>query len=257
MKENKMKARLRDGRPSAGCFVNVPSPHIVELIGWIGFDFVVLDCEHGIMDYQTAEHMIRAAELSDITPVVRVGLNMQQHIQRFMDAGAAGVMIPFIDSCETAKSVVDSVKYPPVGKRGLAINRASGYGQAHTPGDYVKLANRETFICLQIENQEGIDNAQDIVATEHADVIFLGPNDLSSMMGIHGQMQDPRVTNAIESLGSQALEAGKQVGTVAADPEAFRRWSSLGFNWLIANATWFLSAQAKSYMGEIKELRQG
>jgi len=252
-----MKARLESGKPCAGCFVNVPSPHVVELLGWLGFDFVVIDCEHGISDFESAEHMIRAAELSGVTPVVRIGLNLQQHIQRFLDAGAAGVMIPFIDSGTTARSVVDSVKYPPMGKRGLAVTRASGYGQLHAIGDYVKTANEETFIALQIENQQGIDNAADIVATEHADVIFLGPSDLSSAFGIPGQMQHARVTTAIETLGEQALAAGKQVGTVAADADSFRRWERVGFRWLLANAMWFLSGAARSHMEAIKDLREG
>ena len=94
LKKNTLKQKLNQGKTTIGPFVGLPSPGIVETMGWMGFDFVVIDCEHGPMDYETAEHMIRAAELSNTTAILRIGLNEQQNIQRYMDAGAAGVMIP-------------------------------------------------------------------------------------------------------------------------------------------------------------------
>ncbi len=94
MRKNTLKQKLNQGKTAIGPFVGLPSPGIVETMGWMGFDFVVIDCEHGPMDYETAEHMIRAAELSNTTAILRIGLNEQQNIQRYMDAGAAGVMIP-------------------------------------------------------------------------------------------------------------------------------------------------------------------
>jgi len=256
MRTNTLKARMLAGKPSSGHFVNVPSPTIVEFMGLLGFDFVIIDCEHGIAGYETAENMIRAAELANVTPMVRIGLNMQQHIQRFLDAGAQGVQIPLVNTGAEAQAVVESVKYPPVGKRGLAGTRATGYGQAHsTLGEYVEVANRETLVAVQIETEEGIENADDIVAADGVDLIFLGPNDISQIFGLHGQGTHPRVVETIEVLTKKALAAGKQVGTIAATPEAFKHWNDLGVKYLCGNAMWFLASGANAYLAGIEGLR--
>ena len=124
---NKFKKKLDNNDVTFGPFIGIPSVSTAELMGWLGFDFVIIDCEHGPMDYETVENMIRASELSDITPIVRIGLNQQQHIQRYLDSGAKGVMIPLINTKDQAKSVVESVKYPPIGKRGVFGNRGSKF----------------------------------------------------------------------------------------------------------------------------------
>jgi len=256
MRTNTLKARLLAGKPSSGHFISVPSPAVVEFIGLLGFDFVIIDCEHGIAGYETAENMIRAAELANATPMVRIGLNMQQHIQRFLDAGAQGVQIPLVNTGAQARSVVDAVKYPPQGKRGLAGTRATGYGQAHgSLGEYVEVANRETLVCVQIETEEAIENADDIVATEGVDIVFLGPNDLSQVFGLHGQGTHPKVVETIEMLTKKAIAAGKQVGTIAASPEAFKHWNGLGVKYLCGNAMWFMASGANAYLAGIEGLR--
>ena len=256
MRTNTLKARMLAGKPNSGHFVNVPSPAIVEFLGLLGFDFVIIDCEHGITGYETAENMIRAAELANITPMVRIGLNMQQHIQRFLDGGAQGVQIPLVNTGADARAVVDSVRYPPMGKRGLAGTRASGYGQAHpTLGEYVEIANREILVAVQIETEQAIENADEIVATEGVDMVFLGPNDLSQIFGLHGQGTHPRVMETIEMLAKKVLAAGKQVGTIAATPEAFKHWNDLGIKYLCGNAFWFMASGANAYLEGIKGLR--
>ncbi|MBM3956496.1 MAG: aldolase [Gemmatimonadetes bacterium] len=256
MRTNRLRARLLAGKPSSGHFVNIPSPAAVEFMGWLGFDFVIIDCEHGIADYETAEHMIRAAEAAGITPMVRIGLNMQQHIQRYLDGGAQGVQIPLVNSGAEAQSVVASVKYPPQGRRGLATTRASGFGRAHpSMKEYVEIANRETLVCVQIETEKGIENADDIVATEGVDIIFLGPSDLSQAFGLHGQTTHPKVVETIGMLTKKALAAGKQVGTIAASPEAFKHWNDVGAKYLCGNVMWFMASGAQAYMDGIKGLR--
>ena len=109
MEKNSLKQKLNQGRPTVGPFVNTPAPALVEMMGWLGYDFVIIDCEHGSMDYETTENMIRAAELSGVTPIIRIGMNIQQHIQRYMDAGAQGVLIPLINNAADGKAVVDSI----------------------------------------------------------------------------------------------------------------------------------------------------
>ncbi|MEX0763535.1 MAG: aldolase/citrate lyase family protein [Dehalococcoidia bacterium] len=252
MRKNTLKQKLNQDRPTLGPFVGTPSPAQVELMGWMGFDFVVIDCEHGPMDYETAEHMIRAAEASDITPILRIGMNSQQHIQRYMDAGAAGVMIPLVNNAAQGKAVVDAVKYPPVGQRGLFGGRGARLG-VQPVAEYVKEANEETWVCLQIETLEAIENQDEIIATENADCIFMGPGDLSIQFGAPGQIQHPKVVETIESLTPRIRAAGKQAGTMALSPEEVGRWHDVGINWLVSSATRYLIAGARSYLDASKK----
>lgn len=252
MRKNILKQKLASGQATLGPFVNFPSPAMVELMGWLGFDFIVIDCEHGSMDYETAENMIRAAELANITPVVRIGMNVQQHIQRYLEAGAQGVMIPLINNKTDAQAVTDAVKYPPVGKRGLFAGRSAMYG-VQPIAEYVAEANKETFIALQIETLAGIEHQDEIIDTDLADVIFLGPGDLSSSFGIHGQTSHPRVVETIESIGKKARDRGKHVGTIAADAKQARYWSDRGIKWLMTSTNRLLTAGARAYLSECRD----
>jgi len=248
--KNTLKQKLNEGKTTIGPFVGLPSPGMVETMGWMGFDFVVIDCEHGPMDYETAEHMIRAAELSGTTAIVRIGLNEQQHIQRYMDAGAAGVMIPLINNAADAKKVVDAVKYPPIGKRGAFAGRSAPLG-LQDMASYVKEANEETFISLQIETPEAIENADEIIATEHADAVFLGPGDLSVNFGIPGDTMNPQVTDSIEMLVNKIHAAGKIAGTLGVTAEQTKYWHEKGVRWLVNSAPKFLQAGAADYLAAV------
>ncbi len=256
MRTNTLKRKLKAGQPTLGALVGFPSPAMVETLGWLGMDFIVIDCEHGITDYETAEHMIRAAELSDITPIVRIGMNIQQHIQRYLDGGAAGVMIPFVNDGAQARAVVDAVKYPPAGKRGLYGGRGSRYG-IQAIAEYVKEANEETFIALQIETLEGIEAQDAIIATPGVDVIFLGPGDLSSVFGLHGQMTHPRVTSTIEELTKKILAAGKQSGTLALDGKQAAHWHGQGVKWLLTGTSRLFVAGARQYLEDCRKALSG
>ena len=118
MLKNTLKEKLQKNQPTYGPFIGFPSPAIVEMMGWLGYDFVVIDCEHGTIDFETAEHMIRAAQLSGTTAVVRIGLNEPKHLLRFLEAGAEGVLIPMINNASDARDVIEAVKFPPMGDRG-------------------------------------------------------------------------------------------------------------------------------------------
>ena len=249
MRNNTMKRKMLDGGTTLGPFVGWPAPALVELMGWAGFDFVVIDCEHGIMDYETAENMIRAAELSGTTPIVRIGMNDQQHIQRYLEGGAQGVMIPLINNGEQGRAVVDAVKYPPVGKRGGFSGRSAMFG-IQDQAEYVKQANEETFVCLQIETPESIENADEIIAVENADCIFFGPGDLSLNMGYPGQIAHPEVVAEIETLVKKTHDAGKISGTLGVTVEQTQFWHERGVQWIVSGASRFLLAEARAYLDQ-------
>ena len=247
MQKNKLKEKLAANLPTIGPFIAFPNPAMVEVLGWLGFDFVIIDCEHGPAGYETTENMIRAAELSGTTPMVRIGMNSAQHIQRYLEAGAQGVLIPLINTGADAKSVIDAVRYPPVGKRGAFAGRSSMYG-VQSLSDYVKEANEEVLIGLQIETPEGLINQDEIINTNGADIIFLGPGDLSLNMGHPGEMEHPDVINVIDGLVKKTLAAGKHAGTLGNHPEHAKFWHSKGVNWIVSSSTRLFMAGAGDYL---------
>jgi 4-hydroxy-2-oxoheptanedioate aldolase len=173
MQRNPVKEKIRRGEAVVGAFCNIPSPAAVEILGLLGFDFVIIDAEHGIPDLETVEHMIRAAEATGITPLVRIALNLQQNILRYLDAGAMGIQIPLINSAPEAEAVVRAAKYPPMGRRGLAAVRAAGYGIGRPLGEYVRMANEETLVIVQVETVDAVRNAAVIVKVECVYLLFL------------------------------------------------------------------------------------
>ncbi|MEM2988866.1 MAG: aldolase/citrate lyase family protein [Candidatus Bathyarchaeia archaeon] len=256
MRKNPVKEKLRSGEAVIGAFCNIPSPAAVEILGLLGFDFAIIDAEHGIPDLETVEHMVRAAEAVGITPLVRIALNLQQNILRYLDAGAMGIQIPLVNSVAEAEAVVRSAKYPPMGRRGLAAVRAGGYGIGRPLGDYVKMANEETLVIVQVETVDAVRNAADIVKVEGIDAIFIGPTDLSSSMGYPGQPSHPDVVATIERVGRMAIAAGKAAGTIARDPAAYERWRRVGFQYLCTGVTNFLASAAEGYLKGCRE-REG
>lgn len=236
-----------------GVFCNLPSPALVEMLGFQGFDFAIIDAEHGVQDLETCEHMVRAAEVSGTTSIVRIAVNLPQNILRYLDAGAMGVQIPMVNTRAEAEAVVQAVKYPPLGGRGLATIRASGYGIPMPLADYVKLANGEVLIVVQVETVQAVRNVQEIVAVEGIDVVFVGPTDLSASMGYVGQTGHPQVRSTIEQVGRMAVAAGKAAGTIARDAEDYEHWRQAGFQYLCTGVTTLIQAAGKSYLQSCRE----
>src|SRR5258706_9990181 len=154
MRPNAAKARLKAGEAIFGCFVRYPDAGLVEVLGYQPWDFIVFDGEHGTLEPRDCENMVRAAELRGVTPIVRVTTNLPPIILRFMDSGAQGLHVPWVNSAAEAENVVRSVKYYPRGIRGLAGVRAADYGQSISFAEYVEQANRETLISIHIETVE-------------------------------------------------------------------------------------------------------
>ena len=199
MRTNAMKAKLRAGEAALGLSVMIPSPQIVEMAGGLGFDWVLIDCEHGTIDPETVETLIMAAEASGVTPIVRPRSRAFQDIVEVMDRGAAGVQVPHVVDARTARDAVAAVKFHPVGRRSLAAGtRASGYGYRGTAAAFIEAANAETLVCVQIEDAEALDRVDEILAVDHIDVFFIGPSDLSQSMGYPGNPKAEPVAKAVE-----------------------------------------------------------
>ncbi len=146
MRKNLTKAKLAAGETVYGCFLRYPDAALAEFLALQGWDFIVLDAEHGTLEPRDVEHMVRTAELHDVTPMVRATTNQPPTILRFLDGGAQGVHVPWINTAEQAAAAVRSVKYYPEGIRGLAGSRAADYAQRGSLGEYIKFANANTLV---------------------------------------------------------------------------------------------------------------
>ncbi len=248
LRKNLTKEKIKEGKTVYGVFVPMWSPSIVEIIGHIGFDFVIIDAEHSAMAPESCEHMVRAADCVNITPIIRIAMNFRQNILRYLDTGALGVQMPQINNRAEVEAAVESVKYPPEGKRGLAAVRANNYAVTGPLGDYVKEANRETMIVVQVETLPAVENLKEILAVPTVDVIFIGPTDLSSVMGYPGQTNHPDVQKMITYLVGEIRAAGKAAGTTAYDLDTLKKCKERGFQYICYSVGPMLVKSGRQYL---------
>jgi 4-hydroxy-2-oxoheptanedioate aldolase len=211
-----MKELIRGRRPALGCSLMFPSPQLVEMIGHAGFDWVLLDCEHGSLSGADVEVMAMAADAVGITAIARPRSNSAADIQSVLDRGVAGVQIPHIDTAEDAIRAVAAVKFGPGAGRGLAAGtRPDRWGLGAKMPDFVEQANDHSLVCVQLESGTAIDNAREILAVPGIDVFFIGPSDLSQSMGYPGNPKAPQVARAITDTLAMIREAGQAPGMPA------------------------------------------
>jgi 4-hydroxy-2-oxoheptanedioate aldolase len=199
VRENTLKQRLNAGKAAFGVMCTFPSPPVVEMLGYLGFDWILLDNEHGSITVDTAEACIAAAELTGIAPIVRPVANKPEIIAPFLDRGARGVQVPHVNTADEARAAVDAVKYGPEGHRGIwSGGRPARYGFAGSTADYAREANRQTLVCVMLEEVEAIENLPELVTVPGVDVYFIGSGDLSQSMGLTGQPTHPDVQSMVE-----------------------------------------------------------
>jgi 4-hydroxy-2-oxoheptanedioate aldolase len=193
---------------------------LVDLAALAGFDYVLIDTEHGHLGFEAVEHLVRAAEAAGVTPLVRASHNAPAEILRLLDMGAQGVMAPQVSSAADAEAAVRAVKFHPRGNRGLAGSRAADYGLTGSMAEYVAHANRETMVLALIEDIRALDDFPAILAVEGVDVLFIGASDLAQSMGYPGRPDHPEVRAAIDRVIDQGIAASRIVGVNAATGEA-------------------------------------
>lgn len=253
VRANSLKARLRAGETVLGCFINLPSPPLVELAALAGFDFVVLDAEHGPLSEYDVYLMCLAADATGIVPIVRVPQNVPGVILRYLDVGPLGLHVPQINTPEEAEAVVRAVKYRPRGWRGLAGVRAAAYG-TQPLSQYTRHANEETLVVVHLENVAGIDRLPEIVAVDGVDVVFVGTTDLSHSLDVPGQLDDPRVQAALDRTLELARRAEnpKPLGIITADATQTRAYLARGFRYLGTGAAGFLNRGMRQWLTEVR-----
>lgn len=232
--DTRLPAMLRSGERLRGVFNGLPSPAIVEMCGYAGFDFVIFDNEHGCADHETTEHMLRAARASGIVPVVRC---FASDIPRVLDMGASAVQIPMVESATQARALVQQVRYPPLGRRGSAFSpRAAGYG-AFPGAAHTRASNEGVALIVMIETPEAVAQAAEIAAVDGVDAVFVGPNDLSHAMGFGSDWRAKPVADAIEQALRAIAGAAKCAGTIALTPEDEDRYAAYGARYFASVTT--------------------
>ena len=248
MQPNKTKAKLKAGKAVFGCFVRFPDAGLVEMLGYYGWDFLVFDGEHGTIEPRDCESMVRGAELRDITPIIRVSTNQPSVILRYMDTGAQGLHVPWVNTAAEAKDVVRSVKYHPHGIRGLANVRAADYGITATLSNYTQVANAETLVTIHIETATAVEEISEIVAVDGLDVIFIGPTDLSHSFGVPGQIDHPEVKAAIQKIVEAVDQSNAALGVLANDAQAARAWQERGARYIVTSLRSILGPAIQDYI---------
>ncbi len=200
---NILKQALKDGQQTFGIWVTIPHGDVVECLSRLGFDWFVFDQEHSPLDDQLTQQLMQAMGDTKITPLVRVAWNDPVLIKKALDTGAHGVVIPYVNSRDDAEAAVRACMYPPRGIRGCGPRR----GAVLYP-DYLLTANDETLVIVQIETEEAVKKADEILSAEGVDAYFVGPYDLSASMGLLGDLSNSRVQTAI----SEVLAAGRRHG---------------------------------------------
>ncbi len=210
MRENFVKKKLRSGEVSVGIWVGTGHPDIAEILGGMGFDWMLFDMEHAPLSFETVQMMMQGLNGSETLPLVRVSWNDMVLVKRALDVGAYGVVIPWVNTKNEAELAVKSCRYPKSGGlRGCGPRRCSEYG---LDTEYVDRADQEILIAVQIETEEAVRNIEDILSVEGIDVCFVGPADLSMSLGVFNEFGHPKFKNAIQRILDVAKTSGVTPG---------------------------------------------
>jgi 4-hydroxy-2-oxoheptanedioate aldolase len=236
MRENRTKAKLKHGEPVFGVISNSADPMLAELIGLTGFDYCMLDAEHGGVSPSDATNFVRACEVTGITPLVRVGQREAKLVLQYMDAGMLGVMMPGLESTDDVRMLVAAVKYPPLGQRGLGMVRAADYMLGDfRQADYVAFANEHTLVWPQFEEAQLLPVLAEMASVPGVDGIVIGPRDLSMAMGHYDGPEHAEVQRVIDEVIGTLNRMAVPVGITAATGAGARRQLQRGAR-IILNA---------------------
>ncbi|MEO6018441.1 MAG: aldolase/citrate lyase family protein [Polaromonas sp.] len=244
--DTRMPAMLRSGERLRGIFNALPSPAIIEMCAYAGFDFAIIDNEHGCADLETTENMLRAARASGIATVVRC---FPRDVARILDMGAGAVQVPMVNTADEARALVQCVRYPGAGQRGSAFSsRAAGYG-AFGGNPHTQRSNEGIALIVMIETPQAVDNAAAIASVEGVDGVFVGPNDLAHAMGFGDNWNAPEVQDAIARALRAVAASGKCGGTIALTQADEEKYGAFGARYFASVTTSLITRAFKQAAG--------
>ncbi len=248
---NRTKQKLQQNQPIYGVIATSDDPQMAELCGMAGFDYYILDAEHGLIDPAQAVNFIRACERGNITPLVRVGPKDPKLVLQYLDAGMLGVMMPGLETPAEVQMLVEAVKYAPQGKRGLGISRASAYmGYSNRAAEYVQFSNEQTMVIIQFEDQNLLPTFDSLCRVPGVDACLVGPRDLSLTMGFPDGPNHPEVQAVIDRAIGVMKTAGIAAGITAASRTDAAAQVARGANMILVAAQGLVLFGAKAFLPE-------
>ena len=224
-----LKERLKNGEQVLGTMVTTfASPDIAKILQSCGFDFFIVDCEHGAFTTREAANIIAVARGIGMPALVRIPEMRREHALKFMEMGASGLLLPNTETAEQARMLVDCTKYAPMGHRGVSLSRPHTDFKRVDGREYMRRANEETILMCQVESRKGVENIGEIMAVEGIDVGFIGPNDMTQDYGILNQFGHPDIVAAFEKVIAAAEENGKWAGVHFGAGEPLKPWLARG-----------------------------
>jgi 2-dehydro-3-deoxyglucarate aldolase len=227
--KNSLKAKLKKGEIAIGTTISIGHPDIAETLGQLGYDWMLIDTEHAPLEVGTVQLLMQAMRSSPTVPIVRVPWNDMVLIKRALDIGAYGIIVPWVNSKEEAERAVQAIKYPPTGLRGFGPRRAS-----LVDSDYIKTADDELILGVQIETQKAIENLDEILSVKGIDAAVIGPADLSFSLGMLMQYDNPTFNAALDKVVAATKRHKVAAGFLAVDD--VERRVKQGFTWLNVQA---------------------
>jgi 2-dehydro-3-deoxyglucarate aldolase len=229
---NAVKKKLARGEPVVGSWIAMDHPWVADLMGQCGFEFLVVELEHSVVELGALTSLFATIELHGVVPMARLSSVDPIQAKRVLEAGAYGLIFPMVNTAAEAEQAVASVKYPPLGRRGYGLGRAQDFGFGSKA--YFEKANDETIVVLQVEHIDGVNNVDAILEVPGIDAIFLGPYDLSGSLGIPGQLGHPKVMAARKKVLAACQARGIPPGLHIVHPDAklFREAIDEGFRFI-------------------------
>lgn len=249
MKANQLKKRIAEGKTCFGVIAPTVDPIICEYIGLNGFDYYMIDGEHGGITASDITNLVRACELTGCTPLARIRSVDSKLILQFMDAGVMGVMMPTINTVEDVKQLVSAIKYPPIGNRGLGPIRAADYMQGTMSQlEYVQFANEQTLVMPQVETLACVENLEAMCQIKEVDGFIIGPRDLAMSMGFYDGPKHPEVQEMLDKIFKIILDNGKFFGTVAGTAEQAQGLIDKGASMILNSVQGLIKLQSKAFL---------
>ena len=253
MNSNKLKEKLNKGNVSIGSWLSIPSREVVEIMSSGGFEWLAIDMEHSPISIETTSHLISNIQANNMEALVRVSSNDQVIIKKVLDSGANGIIVPLVNTVEDAEKVVKYSKYPPIGIRGVGLNRAQGYGNNFF--EYKKWQKEDLVLIVQIEHIDAVNNLKDILKVDGIDGIIVGPYDLSASLGYPGEYHRKEVLGAIEKIEKITKKSNKSLGfhVIEANHSLIRKKINEGYNLISFSLDFiFLGEKIRGEMDKIK-----
>ena len=261
MRKNIIKEKLQRKKQVFGIWQGINSMSLVEICGYSGFDFIIFDTEHGVMDVESCIPMVCAAEKFDIVPIARVIEIKKSFILKALDIGMMGIIFPMVNTREDAERAVSLSKYverDEYGKkyfRGLSSSsRAAGYGLGVDKKTHIKSSNEEILLIAQLETLDAVQNLDEILKVKGIDVIFIGRGDLSQSLGLPGDVSNAEVTKVTEASIKKIIQAGKVAGVVEGNIDSIRHWAELGVDFISCSQTSIISKAISSMSKKLKNI---